>query len=545
MAIKGSLKEASMPDVLQLLSMGKKTGCLAVTHRGHFGYIYFDDGRISHASIVNRPDRLGELMVKSGLITADQLQAAIDAQRTHKDKRLGEILVDLGHLTRETLHAQVRFQIEEAVYQLFTWNEGTFTFETAVRPEPQELLVSITPESLLLEGARRVDEWSVIEQKITSFDIVFEADWKKLESQKLELTLEQQTVLKHLDGKNDIAHVADAAGLAEFEVGKAFYGLLAAGLIHQTGTTARKPAQVRGVRLEEHRNLGVAFYRSGMYEESLREFKRVIEINPEDARGMFYLGLVLARQGKWDVAIEAYRAAVALPDARAGSFHNLAIALERVGRYQEALGALKEAYARGGATDAKIQTSMGVLQLLTGEATAADATFTASRKLWRSHPSAAWYHYAALTAATLGDAPRAESLLKEGIEHHPHAGALHNNLAVVLEYRASADEALAAGERGLAEEPLPQLHKNVGDVYYRATKYDEAFEAYSRAVKADENLGADVYLRLGNIQLRRGQREAAAASWCRAAALDPANATVRSNLATLNRMQSSAAALAV
>ena len=536
MAIKGSLKEASMPDVLQLLSMGKKTGCLAVTHRGAFGYIYFADGRISHASIVNRPDRLGDLMVKSGLITEEQLHAAIDAQKAHRDKRLGEVLVELGHITRDTLHAQVRFQIEEAVYQLFTWNEGTFTFETGVRPDPQELLVSITPESLLLEGARRVDEWSVIEQKISSFDIVFEADWHKLRATEAELTAEQRTVLQHLDGKNDIAHVADAAGLAEFEVGKALFGLLTAGLIHQTGTTARKPTQVQVARLDEHRNLGVAFYRSGMYDESLREFRRVVEINPEDSRAMFYLGLVYARQDKWDVAIEAYRAAVALPDARAGSFHNLAVALERVGRYQEALGALKEAFARGGAADAKMQTSMGVLLLITGDAHGADTVFNASRKLWRSHPSASWYHYAALTAATLNDVARAEALLHEGIEHHPHAGALHNNLAALLEHRGAAEEALAAGERGLAEEPLPQLHKNVGDVYYRAGKYDDAFETYGRAVKSDENLGADVYLRMGNIQLRRGKRDEAAAAWCRAAALDPANATVRSNLETLNRL---------
>ena len=64
MAIKGSLKEASIPDVLQLLSMGKKSGCLSVTHRQSFGYIYFDKGRICYASIVNRRDRLGDILVK-------------------------------------------------------------------------------------------------------------------------------------------------------------------------------------------------------------------------------------------------------------------------------------------------------------------------------------------------------------------------------------------------------------------------------------------------------------------------------------------------
>ena len=74
MAIKGSLKEASLPDVLQLLSMGKKTGCLIVTHRNNFGYIYFDKGKISYASIVNRRDRIGRRQIGGiGLAEADQL----------------------------------------------------------------------------------------------------------------------------------------------------------------------------------------------------------------------------------------------------------------------------------------------------------------------------------------------------------------------------------------------------------------------------------------------------------------------------------------
>ena len=79
-------------------------------------------------------------------------------------------------ITREELHRHIRLQIEEAVYFLFTWTQGTFNFEADVLPEEQDFLVSINPESLLLEGARRVDEWSLIEKKIPSFDIVFELD---------------------------------------------------------------------------------------------------------------------------------------------------------------------------------------------------------------------------------------------------------------------------------------------------------------------------------------------------------------------------------
>jgi hypothetical protein len=110
-AIKGSLREASLPDVLQLLSMGKKTGCLSVTHRNNFGYIYFDKGKISYASIVNRRDRIGDMLVKAGALTMEQLQSAIDAQGKQRDKRVGDLLVELGHITRERLHDHVRVQI--------------------------------------------------------------------------------------------------------------------------------------------------------------------------------------------------------------------------------------------------------------------------------------------------------------------------------------------------------------------------------------------------------------------------------------------------
>src|SRR5215467_11374216 len=151
MAIRGSLKEASLPDVLQLLAMGKKTGCLSVTHRNSFGYIYFDKGRICYASIVNRRDRLGDMLVKLGTITQGQLDAGVALQDKRRDKRLGELLVEQGAMTMQQLHEAIEVQIQEAVYFLFTWNQGTFNFEPDVQPDQADFIVSINPESLLLE----------------------------------------------------------------------------------------------------------------------------------------------------------------------------------------------------------------------------------------------------------------------------------------------------------------------------------------------------------------------------------------------------------
>jgi tetratricopeptide (TPR) repeat protein len=538
MAIKGSLREASLPDVLQLLSMGKKTGCLAVTHRNNFGYIYFDKGRISYASIVNRRDRIGDLLVKAGSITTEQLQKAIDSQGKQRDKRVGDLLVDLGFITREALHEHVRVQIEEAVYLLFTWNEGTFNFEADVHPERQDLLVSINPESLLLEGARRVDEWSLIEKKIPSFDMVFDADWRKLAASDLPLTVEQQAVLQHVDGRRDVTAVIEASGMVEFDVGKALYGLVTAGLVHRVGRNSRMNLQaIPEGKTEEHRNLGIAFYRTGMLDEAMREFRHVLDVNADDGPARFYIGLVLLRQGKWTEAIDALQDAAHRPGAKAATFHNLAIALERVGKYGEALSALQDASKRGGGKDPRIQTSIGIVSLMTGDLQAADRGLAAARPLWDKKPAVAWFHYASLTAALLGDLPRAQTLLQEGLAAHPRGvAAMHNNLAALLERRGSYDEALAAAEKGLTDDPsLAQLHKNIGDLYYRASRFDEAFPALERAVKSDPDLGGDVYAKLGNIHLRRQEKEEAVKCWERSLALAPSNTIVKTNLDALKQ----------
>ncbi|MGH2967365.1 MAG: DUF4388 domain-containing protein, partial [Gemmatimonadales bacterium] len=153
MAIKGSLKEASLPDVIQLLFLGRRTGCLALADRHNFGTIHFDEGNIIYAAIVNRRDRLGDILVRNGRISAEALQEAVDRQEGDREHKLGEILVELGALSRQELENYIRMQIEEAVYYLFTWTSGTFNFEAGVAPDHEDFLVRINPEFLLLEGA--------------------------------------------------------------------------------------------------------------------------------------------------------------------------------------------------------------------------------------------------------------------------------------------------------------------------------------------------------------------------------------------------------
>ncbi len=535
MAIKGSLKEASLPDVLQLLAMGKKSGCLSVTHRSNFGSIYFDKGKISYASIVNRRDRLGDILVKAGVLAQEQLDEAIALQAKARGQRLGDLLVAHGMMTREQLHAQIRIQIEEAVYFLFTWAEGTFNFESDIRPDEQDFLVAINPESLLLEGARRVDEWSLIEKKIPSFDVVFEVDRRRVAESSPKLTTEQQTLLPLIDGRADVTALVDASGLVEFDVGKALFGLATAGFLHRVGRSKAPEEVATDVRVEEHRNLGVAFFRAGMLDEAVREFRRVTELRPEDLGARFQLGVAHLRLGKWAEALTHLEAAARQRGAKAAVHHNLALALERLGREDEAKAALETALSRGGDEEPRIHLSLGVLALRAGDFAAADEHFMRARPLYGNRlPTAVWFHSSALAAALAGQLEKTVALLTEGVEAHPHAAALHNNLAVALIALGRGDDALKAVLRGLQEDPgLSPLHRNHGDLLLAQGNHQGALEAYTQAVRHHETLGPEVWARLGALRLEGGDPDAARKAYEQALVLDPGHVAANEGLTTL------------
>jgi tetratricopeptide (TPR) repeat protein len=539
MAIKGSLREASLPDVLQLLSMGKKTGCLSVADRNNFGYIFFDQGWITYASIVNRRDRLGDILVKSGLITQEHLEAAIARQAKERDKRLGELLVDNGALSRLDLERYMRVQIEEAVYFLFTWSSGTFSFESDVRPETQDFLVRISPESLLLEGARRVDEWSLIEKKIPSFDLIFVVEGSRLSSAGVTLTPEQERLIPLLDGTRDVTHVIEDSGMLEFEVGKSLYGLVTAGFAHRLGrTSAPEPQpQISDARVEEHRNLGLAFYKTGMFDEAGREFRRVTDLRAGDAQGHFYIGLVALRQGRWSDAVDALRQAAEQGASASGIVHNLALALEQLGRLAEAEAAFAAAAARS-PNDARVLMGWGILGVKRGLGAEAATRLDQSRALMADRkPPAVWYWARVLAGLVAGDEAKMLTLADEGVQAYPRSAPLRNNLAVLQERAGRVETAEATLTSALEEDPsLPQVSKNLGDLHYRAGRADDAQQAYLRAVKLAPRLGDDVYFKLGNIAFKQMRRAEAEGYWREVLALNPAHEMARRNLETLERM---------
>jgi tetratricopeptide (TPR) repeat protein len=532
MAIKGSLKEAGLADVCQLLALGQKTGSLSVADGSRFGQIFFDRGRITYARIVNRRDRLGDILVRDGLLTQAQLERVLERQAREPDVRIGELLVAHGHLTREILTRYIRLQIEEAIYHLFTWSRGSFFFEVDARPDAADVIVSINPESLLIEAARRVDEWSVIEQKIPHMDLVFDIARDRVEQSEAELTPEQKRILQHIDGSRTVQELVDRSGLTEFAVGKALFGFIQAGFARPLGRRTEEVVRGREAELHERRNLGVAFYRTNMFDDAQREFQRVLDLDPSDFSTRYHLALIFLHQRRFRLAVRQLRLLVQEAGPHYGAFVNMSLALRSLGRYEDALLALDEAESLR-PTAPQTQLARGITLLHAHSFAEARAAFEQYRARLGAGavPATEYYYYASLVLALQEDLNGADQLLAEGMDVHPDAAPLLLLAGVIAERRGDLSGADRLHRRSLEiDGTIPQAHKNLGDVAYRRAEHQEALQHYLRAAQLEPNLGDDVFARIGNLLYKKQRVDAAVGYWRKALQLNPGNEIVRANL---------------
>lgn len=533
MAIEGSLQDVSMADICQLLAMGRKTGCLSVTDRSNFGYVYFENGRVIYASLLNRPDRLGEVLVRNGVISEQQLADAMAVQSQRRGGTpVGEVLLEQGVITAADLHRFIRVQVEEAVYHLFSWSRGTFHFDVDQRPEEDGFyLVDIPTESLLLEGARRVDEWSLIEKKVPSFDLVFEVVKDPEQDPDVELEERQARVVSLIDGERTVEDLVRASGMVEFDVGKALYALIQAGFVERTGRRMRAGPEI-DTQVRQHLDLAAAFYRSGMLEDATREFEAVLEKDPDNATALHGLGLIAFRGRRYDEALRLFERVPESAETGYALQRNRALALELLGRYDEALEVL-ERCGREWGEDASLALARGVLFLQAGaplEALVELERYRGDPEL-RHPPSSLYYATAVLGAAMTGELDRAVELGREGLGFHPDSGPLLVNTAAVLERRGDRQTAEALYTRAVTlTPPPPQAHKALGDRAQEEGEVEQARIHYEKAIKIDPRLGDDVYLRLGALALGDDEAETARHFWRRALELNPANEAARAHL---------------
>jgi hypothetical protein len=181
MAFQGSLKELPLPDIIQLVSVSGKTGVFTLKNGAESGYIYLQDGQIVHAQV-------GELMG------------------------------------------------EEAVYDLAIWPQGEFVFTPGQTSPSSSIQKSNT--NLLMEAARRIDEWQVLSKRIPSTRLV-PVFTQKSSNTSVSFTPQEWALICKIDERRSIEEIAVGLGTSPFETCKVLYGLITSGLVELKEDLAR------------------------------------------------------------------------------------------------------------------------------------------------------------------------------------------------------------------------------------------------------------------------------------------------------------------
>jgi hypothetical protein len=343
MAIEGPLKELGIHDVFQLLDLSRKTGVLTVTSklRHNQGTVYFDNGAVVYALVQSNPHPLGEVLLKGGKITEADLSRARDMQQQGDGRRLGEILVEIGSVGARELERQVRFQIEEVIFEVMNWREGYFSFEEGPLHEvPADATIRISTESVLMEGARRIDEWSRIERKIPNVSVVPSlAGAEEGDGGQLDLLPDEWEVLSTIDGERDIRAISSLIGRSDFDVAKTLFGLESARLITiaERGVAPKAPVQDEASGLEAVvRRAGEALD-TGDIEAAQKAAEEARTGYPHEPAALLISGEVSLRAGSAPDAEEQLRRALRLDPVLTPAHRLLGVAIAQQGRHGEAI----------------------------------------------------------------------------------------------------------------------------------------------------------------------------------------------------------------
>ncbi|KAB2963593.1 MAG: DUF4388 domain-containing protein [Thermoanaerobaculia bacterium] len=226
MSIAGNLKTMELSELLQWLSMSKKTGTLVVDDARVQKQIFFENGRVISSASTDSREHLGSFLVSHGFITEMELSQAMKMQQSNK-MLLGKILTTVGAISEEDLHQMLRMKSEEGIFDVFTWPEGEFRFLDGKLPPNYNMVpISLDVAAIVLEGLQRLDEWKRIRALIPDADCVPVA---VAPFDSTDTTDGAPLVLSLVDDDRSVADIAAALRANEFHVCRVLVRQLTAG----------------------------------------------------------------------------------------------------------------------------------------------------------------------------------------------------------------------------------------------------------------------------------------------------------------------------
>lgn len=227
MALEGSLRDFGLADILQLIYFQKKTGVLSLSGTKDRVRLAFFEGNVISAESHKRGEenRIGKILLKRGLIKEDDLMSSLEEQKTTGIK-LGDILLRKGLVEKADIAETLVSQMTETVVQLFSWKEGSYEFQLQKVTPNKDIPVTLDTQHLLMNGLRILDEWSLVEGKIT-LDTVF----VRTEKTGPDLSKAEEDILRFVDGENDVSIIIELLGVDDFQASRTLVSLVEKGII--------------------------------------------------------------------------------------------------------------------------------------------------------------------------------------------------------------------------------------------------------------------------------------------------------------------------
>ena len=240
--LKGEIAEGVLPQLLRRIYVERRTAMLRCVRGEEEQSLRFRGGHIVNAHTNIKEDRLGETLVRRGLLSQDGLVRATEIVLREK-RRLGEVLADLGLLDMNGLEDAIAIHVHEMLGRLFSWTEGTY----ALADEPQEttrsdVTLKLSTGELILEAARAVKDPDVVRYALGDVDRVLNLSGDPLlRFQKLTLSPNDGFVLSRIDGTTTVRELLQLIPLPVEETQKSLFGLVSTGVVEYGEKRKREP----------------------------------------------------------------------------------------------------------------------------------------------------------------------------------------------------------------------------------------------------------------------------------------------------------------
>jgi len=294
------------------------------------------------ASIRSNPARVEDLLLQSGRVTPAELAKARTLAAKPGGATIVEELVRTGAISRREVERQQRLQIESVIFELMSWQEGFFSFEDRRTTDtPLVVDIRVSTESLLMEGARRIDEWSRIADRIPSLAVVPALAPVDAEHQpQLDLLPYEWEVLANIDGTRDLRAIAQAVGRAEFDVARTVYGLACTGVVEVRQPERRRSAAVRAAaEADELLAQARAALDADHLDAALAAAQAARASDGERTDARLCVARVLGRMGRHAEGLEELRRALQADPLTPDVHRDLGFAAARLGDFAGAFAA--------------------------------------------------------------------------------------------------------------------------------------------------------------------------------------------------------------